>query len=179
MTDIVPSRMDHRERLVLLENVLVSLLETFPAAAIHWQPTQQFVLPSEFLGAFREAGGLVWLPGPINVRLFHIESEDSAAPRGSQQEILMDTLGLSALGLTDLECHFRGLDSCAVSRVLYNTAIYLAERGPVIEDGHTVPGIHRDEKWKCRQTRSLALPDRIVLRLEPGPAIVAEQETDA
>ena len=80
----------------------------------------------------------------------------------------MDTLGLSALGLTDLECHFRGLDSRAVSRVLYNTAIYLAERGPVIEDGHTVPGIHRDEKWKCRQTRSLRCPTESFSGLSRG-----------
>ena len=169
LTGVAPTGMDHRERMVLFENTLAALLEAFPAAAIHWQPTQQFVRPREFLAAFHEAGGLVWMPGPINVRLFRMEEEDPAKVSAPAREILMDTLGLAALGLLDVECHFRGLDSAGVSRVLYNTAIYLAQQGSVLEDGHTVPGIRSDQKWTCRHVRSLALPDRLAVRLDPGP----------
>jgi hypothetical protein len=174
LTDVAPTGMDHRARMVLFENTLAALLEASPAVSIHWQPTQQFVRPREFLAAFDEAGGLVWMPGPINVRLFRMEGEDPPAASASAHETLMDTLGLAPLGLPDVECHFRDLDSAGVSRVLYNTAIYLAQQGCVLEDGHTVPGLRSDEKWTCRHVRSLALPDRLAIRLDPGPDYAAE-----
>jgi hypothetical protein len=153
----------------LFERVLVAILNAYPCLAIHWQPTQQFVEPQQFLSAVKEAGGLVFVPGPINVRLFRIVSEDEATAEPSAGDILMDTLGLAALGLSDLQCHFTGLDPEAVSRVLYNTGIYAMEHGDVIEADHTVQGIRPDEKWLCHREPSLALPERTVIDLDPGP----------
>ncbi len=162
--------LDRMQRLMLFENVLVSVLRRYPPLAIHWQPTQQFVDPLAFLKAFDEAGGLVLLPGAINVRMFRFERETAKqTPLASdEEEIFMDTLGLAALGLRDLQCHFRGLDPQAVSRVLYNTSLYLFERGPVIDEGDTIPGIPPERRWMCRARRSWSLPDRDVLDLEPG-----------
>jgi hypothetical protein len=165
VTDVLATELHYLERLVLLENVLVALLEAYPAAAIHWQPTQQLVDPQEFLAAYRSAGGMVFMPGPINVRMF--QAEATSASDGEPLEVLMDTLGLAALGFADLQCRFRGLDPQAVSRVLYNTALYVLERGGAIDDEHTVPGIEPQSRWLCRRCDSLALPAREVLDLTP------------
>jgi len=178
LTDLMATGLHHLERLILFENVLVSMLEAFPCLVIHWQPTQQMVNPDEFLAAVGEAGGLVFTPGPLNVRLFRIEG-DRAAADATGGDVLMDTLGLAALGLPDLQCHFTGLDPQAVSRVLYNTGIYLFKRGDVIEDRHTIPGIRAGDKWRCRRENSLARPDRTVIDLDPGPPFSARDRRTA
>jgi hypothetical protein len=168
VTDLMAVGLHHLERLVLFQRVLVSVLEAYPCQAIHWQPAQQFIDPQQFLAAVKEAGGLVFTPGPLNVRLFRIVGEESEQV-GSDGDIVMDTVGLAALGLPDLQCHFTGLAPEAVSRVLYNTGIYEFERGDMLQDGHTVPGIGPDDKWHCRRESSLALPERTVIDLDPGP----------
>lgn len=169
LTDLMAANLPHLERLTLFENVLAAMLETYPPLAIHWTHTQQFVNPKAFLDAMMEAGGLVYTPGPINVRLFRVEKDAADGP----EEFFMDTVGLAALGLRDLQCHFRGLDTQAVSRALYNTAIYLMEKGSIIEDGETVPGIKPEEKWTCYPMASISLPDRPALTLDPGPPYAA------
>jgi len=173
VTDLKAAELHHLERLVLFQRVLVAVLRAYPCLAIHWQPTQQMVDPREFLAAVDAAGGLVFTPGPLNVRLFRIVAEE--ARDSAQSDVLMDTLGLAALGLPDLQCHFAGLDPEAVSRLLYNTGIYLFERGDQIDDGHTVPGIQPDQKWQCRHEHSLALPERVVIDLDPGPPYSARE----
>jgi Domain of unknown function (DUF4261) len=43
--------------------------------------------------------------------------------------MLMDNLGLAALGLLDLQCHYRDLASGEVAAVLANTGYYIYENG--------------------------------------------------
>ena len=104
-------------------------------------------------------------PGTLNVRFFNIAETDG--------DMLMDTRGMAELDLPDLQCHFRGLDPNGLSRVLFNTAIYLVEQGPVIESGHTIQGIEPGSKWICQQEDALIGPERTVLDLNPGPPYAA------
>jgi hypothetical protein len=60
-----------------------------------------------------------------------------------------------------------------VSRVLYNLAFYLFEKGPVVESGHTVAGIGPDAKWHCQFENSLLEPKRQILDLNPGEPYAA------
>jgi hypothetical protein len=173
INDVMSSALPPLERLVVFENVLTAVLMTYPPLAVHWRPTQQFISPQGFLDARKESGGVVYAPGPINVRLFRVEKEEGAA---GGDEYFMDTLGLAALGLPDVQCHFRGLDPQAVSRVLYNTGIYLFEHGPIINDGDTVPGPGPDERWACRLAWSISLPDREVIDVIPPAPYAAGQE---
>lgn len=88
-------------------------------------------------------------------------------------EMVMDSLGLAALGLCDVQCHFKELDPNSVARALYNLAAYLFERGDVIEDGHTVEGATPGSKWRCRYEDALVPPARVVLDLDPGSRFAA------
>ena len=94
VTDMMAAGLHHLERLVLFERVLTSVLEAYPCLAIHWQPTQQFVDPQQYLAAVNSAGGLVFTPGPLNVRLFRIVAEDPAT--GSAAVALAGALALEA-----------------------------------------------------------------------------------
>ena len=134
--------------------------------AIVWQPTARVVDPAAWCAAF-DAGDPAqrFFAGAVNVRLFNVQAQE--------RESVMDTLGLGALGLPDLQCHFRGLDPQKMARVLYNTAWYVFANGDVIEDGNTVGGISAGSRWKCQHEDSLVGPDRMVLDLDPGAPYAA------
>ena len=161
VTDLMTSPLEYRERLELFQDALAGILEALPALAIHWQPTGQFVNPHRFLEAYQEGGSSRFFAGSLNVRFYNISN--------SPGDMLMDTLGLAALGLPDLQCHYRGLAPGEVAAVLANTGYYIYENGDVIEDGHTVEGIPAGSKWRCQHEDSMLKPSRVVLDLDPGP----------
>ena len=99
--------------------------------------------------------------GSLNVRFYNISN--------SPGDMMMDTFGLAALGLPDLQCHFRGLEPGQVAALLSNTGYYVFEQGDVIEDGHTVEGLEPGSRWRCQHEDSLLPPARVVLDLDPGP----------
>ncbi len=78
----------------------------------------------------------------------------------------MDTVGLAALELPDVQCHFFGLDAAAVAALLDETARYLWSEGDVIGDGDTVPGTDGDP-WACRREVALVDPPRDVIDVTP------------
>lgn len=161
VTDLMSSPLEYSERLELFQDALAGILEALPALAIHWQPTGQFVNPLRFLEAYQEGGSSRFLAGSLNVRFYNITN--------SPGDLLMDTLGLAALGLPDLQCHYRDLVPGEVAAVLANTGYYIFEHGDVIEDGPTVEGITAGSKWRCQHEDSMLKPSRVVLDLNPGP----------
>lgn len=172
LADRDAATLPYRNRLELFQRTLVAVLEAHPAVALHWLPSQQLVDPDELIATALTDGYSNPLPGAVNVRFFRIESS-------REGEMLMDTLGLVALGLPDLQCHFRGLDPNDVSRVLYTTACYLYDHGPVVENGHSVAGPGKEDRWTCRLENAIAEPRRPVLDLDPGfPFAGGESEED-
>jgi hypothetical protein len=160
VTDLLASALEYRTRLMLFQNALAAVLAIVPCQGIHWQRSQQVVEPVRFLSALEERTAPNPFAGAINVRFFKISD------RGG--EMLMDTLGLSALGLCDVQCHFRGIEPNVMARFMANLAVYLFDHGDVINDGHTVEGIKPGSKWKCQHEQALAPPARIVLDVNPG-----------
>jgi hypothetical protein len=170
VSDIMSSSLEYRERLELFLKVLRACLDVVPAEGIHWIPSQQITDPERFREAFgRHTESDRFFAGPINVRLFRIE--------GRSGEMIMDSLGLAALGLPDVQCHFRELKPDDVSRLLHNIAYYLFQKGDVIEDGHTVEGAATGSKWRCRHEAALVPPKREVLDINPGAPFAAGGRT--
>lgn len=149
-----------RQRLSHFLRVLSGVLERIPCQAIYWEPSRQIVDPRRFTEAFRTGEREAFLCGPLNLRLFRVDDSDG--------EMLMDTLGLGALGLFDLQCRFRGLDPKDVAAVLYNTAVAILEKEDVLEKGETVPGIAPGTRWSSRRNTSRADPRRQVIDLDSG-----------
>jgi hypothetical protein len=89
-------------------------------------------------------------------------------PRAATRSTSWTTLGLGALGLVDLQCHFRGLDPDEVGQVLLRTGCYLYEHGLVVRRGDSVQGPGPQDRWIARQGVALSPPEREVLELDPG-----------
>ena len=167
VTEMLCDPLDRRERLALFHEAVLATIDVAPCAALHWRSSEQFVSPAAYL-ASKGAGDRDPISPAINVRLFKIGN-------GVEGETLMDTMGLATLGLPDLQCHFMGMDSNEVARVLYNSAYYIFDKGDVIEDGHTIQGLDANDRWRCQHEDSLVGPDRLVLDLDPGAPFAAGQ----
>jgi hypothetical protein len=162
---MMASGLPYKQRLDVFLDALSAILEVVPCQAIHWRVSQQVLMPDRFLDSRIGGEGHFLFTGPLNVRFFDIGNAPEAK--------LADTMGLAALGLPDVQCHFHGLDPDEVVRVLYNLALYVFENGDVIESGQTVTGRDDGEPWTCRHEEALVSPRRVVLDVNPGPLFAA------
>jgi uncharacterized protein DUF4261 len=162
LTDILAMQLEYRSRLGLFQNVLLGLMEIAIPMAIHWRPSGKLVDPVKLMKALRAGESKDALFGAVNARRFK-----SAENPG---RMLMDTLGLSAIGLTDFECAFDGLEPEQVTAVLMSLARYEYDLGDVIADGRAVRIPGRDQSWVCRRAPSRQQPQREVIALRvAGP----------
>ena len=141
---------------VFRATVLAVCRLTDPVAA--WWPTATQLLPPP------SPDGQP-LMGLLNVRLFRVE--------GSASDVVMDTLGLQAFGLPDLQCHCHDVELPHLATYLRTIGLYVFEHGDVIHDGDTIEGMEPGEKWRCQQEAALIPPDRLVIDLDPGEQYAA------
>lgn len=145
------------ERVAAFRAVVLAVVKQVRPVAVWW-PTSMLVSDAP-----DEDGSL--LMGLVNVRMFRIGD--------SGGDMLMDTIGLAAIDLPDVQCHFRGLEPSQVAALLYNVGNYLFEAGDVIDDGHTVEGLDPGQRWRCQHENSLVGPARVVLDVNPGTPYAA------
>jgi hypothetical protein len=161
LVDELPSE----ERLGAFVARVAAVAAKLPCAAVWWKPADRLVEPRALAAAARDDDPL---RVAVNVRLFHVEE-------GRSDERVMDTVGLAALELPDVQCHFFALDVAQVAALLDETARYLFAEGDVIGDDDTVPGID-GEPWSCRHETALVDPPRDVVDITP-PAPNAARRT--
>lgn len=159
VSDLLASGLPYKERLDLFQSTLLGVLEIVPAAALLWRPCGRLVDPTAYRRSHREGKSRDPLFGPLNVRMF---------PAEENGDVLMDTLGLSALGLPDLQCRFQGVDPNSVAGLLHGAARYVYDKGDVLGDGHTVPAPDGKGKWSCRVGEASAPPARQVVEIVPS-----------
>ncbi|EHI98183.1 hypothetical protein CDLVIII_1490 [Clostridium sp. DL-VIII] len=160
VTDIMAIGLEYNKRIELFQKALYAIVELIPCEGIHFQLTEQVISRDEYLenNPFNEDYDLLF--GILNVRLFNIE--------GREDEYLMDTLGLSAVGLCDLQCHFKNLDPDQVLDILYSYGYYIFDNSEAADNLKEIDGIYEEEKWKCEHEVSLAEPKRVVMDINPG-----------
>ncbi len=159
MLAVSGSDLADRARRMMISAGLMAVLERVQAELIYWPLSGQLLDPAKVRSKFSEPEQRSNPSyGFVNVRVFN-------GPDGEMQ--IMDTLGLEALGLTDLQIQFQGLEKADVADLLYSVAAYLLEKGNVIDNGHTVPGLQPGESWTCLHAMSIIGPDRLVLDIDP------------
>lgn len=156
VADLFADRLNRKTRLEVFHATLKSILNLLPASAIHWLPSQRVVNPKLYLKDLFE--GMLLFSGPINVRVFRIENSE---------ERIMDTMGLCAFGLPDVQCHFQNVNPREIASLLYNYADFIFEKGDVIRDGDAIE-MQPSDHWKCQHEMSMIEPSRIVVDIWPG-----------
>jgi hypothetical protein len=140
-----------RRRIELVLGVVRAVCAAAPPLVLHWLPAGRLKDPADLDDM---------VSASVNARLFTLNDRDG--------EMVMDTLGLTAVGLPDVQVHFQSLDPGTVAGWLLNVAKYLLAHGDVIEDGHTIEGMPKDARWRCRRETSLVAPERVVVNAEPS-----------
>ena len=158
-SDFLAGGLPTLERAEILADWLELLLELFPSCAAVYFEASGKLLTAEALRNNPYSGARRFFYGGVNTRFFKIQGTS---------DLLVDTLGLYALGLPDVQYHFHGLDPNRIVHHAGDTAIYQFENDAPIESGHTITGISPDSKWSCRYESSLIQPTRDVLDVEAG-----------
>lgn len=166
ITDIMAVGLEHNKRMELFQKALYAIVELMPCEAINFHISEQVISRKDYLENNPLNDDYDILFGILNVRLFNIE--------GKEKEYLMDTLGLSALGLCDLQCHFKNLDLNKMSDILYSYGYYIFDNSDVIDNLNIIEGISKNDQWKCQHEISLVEPERVVLDIDPGKEFVCE-----
>lgn len=161
VNDMLSSGVEYKQRLTTFMRTLYTIVDVLRPVAIHFRHSQQIIKTEHFLDNHPDNPDYDPLLGALNVRMFRSEAE-------GPETYVMDTLGLVALGVPDLQMHFKGLDPMQVAGVLNGTGHYLFEQGDVIQDGHTLSGWSPEQRWKCRHEASLTEPSRVVIDINPG-----------
>ncbi|NGZ75620.1 DUF4261 domain-containing protein [Saccharibacillus alkalitolerans] len=168
LIDMMASGLEPKERLRLVTGALRAVLETVPCDAVYFRESDKLLEPGDYLTAI-EAGGILY--GAMNLRFFNVEGTGS-----ERSEMLMDTVGLAALGVPDVQCHFFDLEPNEVAQQLTNLGYYLFDCGDVIKDGETF-GPTEEVRWRCEHQYALAGPHRIVLDVDPGQPYYAGRQS--
>ena len=151
------------ERLHYLQDALNVVLDAVHGEAMHCVDSQQLISPGLFLGEVEARGVPALQAGAVNVRLYRVD-----APGVAEGRLLMDTLGLHAFGLPDLQIDYRWLEPGAVAKTLFAAAAYIFQNGDVLEDGHTIEGSLPGSRWTAQHGESMVEPHREVILLDPG-----------
>ncbi|WP_136609053.1 DUF4261 domain-containing protein [Paenibacillus dokdonensis] len=167
LVDMMASGLDPQSRLQLFTGVLRAILETAPCDAIYFRESDKLVEPGAYLAAIEEDALLY---GAMNIRFYNVEGTESGRAEG-----LMDSIGLAALGIPDVQCHFYDLEPDEVAGHLTNIGYYLFKQGDVIADGETI-GFTEDMRWRCEHQYALAAPHRVVIDMDPGEGYYAGRQ---
>ncbi|MEC4116583.1 DUF4261 domain-containing protein [Myroides phaeus] len=159
VTDFLSRSLDPRIRIVLVQQLLAAMIKVSNPQVIVSVHGQKLLDTQAFVEDCKDPNYIA-LDLFINVRLYNVEETE-------QGRLLMDTVGLHALGLSDLQIFYNDdslIDS--IANRLWDYAYYLAHVGEVIEDGNTVQGLEESQKWVCNKVFSVTEPERTVLDIK-------------
>ena len=160
-SDFMASGLPLRTRCEILAAFADIMVELYPeTVALYWPHAGKIVPVDAWINSGWADPALHFLDGGVNVRLFNImDSLDK----------VVDTTGLTALGLCDLQCHYHDLDVNFIVSYLFNFASYLYQsEEDVIKDGDTMDGRTPNERWTCQHEDALVGPNRVVIDINPG-----------
>jgi len=169
VTDLMAIGLEYKKRVELFQKALYAIVELINCEGINFHIAEQLISREDYLENNPLNDEYDPLFGILNVRLFKIE--------GEKNEYIMDTLGLSSIGLCDLQCHFKNLDTSEISNILYSYGYYIFDNQEVVDNMTIVEGISKEDKWKCRHEVALVEPERVVLDINPGKEFSSENRT--
>lgn len=157
--DFMAGGHERQKRCQIFADFLDVMLSIFPECiAMYWPHSQKFIAREQYEVSTWNSKELHFLDGGLLTRFFNIQDSDA---------MVVDTIGLTALDLPDIQCHFHNLDPNDVVRFVGNIASYLFQEGDIINDGETIDGFAPPHaRWICQHEDALIQPRRVVLDIE-------------
>lgn len=173
LSDFIASGLDYKLRCRMLTAWLELALRLFPECVAVWIPASGKLLTPQQILHNPCQGDDRFVYFGVNVRFFNVE--------GTHDKVV-DTLGLYAVGLPDVQYHFHDLDPDAVVNHAYSVASYIFEHDAPVKPGETIAGLGEHGEmdarvlWRCRYERSLLQPERDVMDVCPGEFASGDRE---
>lgn len=151
-------------------------LQCYPGCeAIYVVHSGKLTAPEDFEDCkrFDLAGRFIRLA--VNARFFRIN--------GTQDDMIVDTIGFFAFGGADVQVHFHGMDPNHVVNYVYNLASYQFNNEFPIKSGDTVDSLDQngamqwEPQWKTQYEDSLIQPVRTVLDINCGEFAAGQRNT--
>lgn len=167
-SDHTASDLPYSERCELLTLWSETVVELFPGCIGVWFAASGKLLTPTQIKENSYEDGERFLLGGLNIRYFAVDGT---------RDYLVDTVGLYAVGLPDVQYFFNTLDPDDVVNHAFSVAAYQFNEDAPIEDGETVDGFsaknpekgnNPEIQWTCKYGESLLQPKRDVLSVEPG-----------
>lgn len=135
-----------------------ALLEIYPEASAVYFPTAGKLIKAEDILAKKAKREDRFISYAMNIRLFALNNVD----------MLVDTLGLHALGLPDVQYHYHNLDTVTVVRHAYMVAKYILDYDNPVKEGDYINAIAglditEDKTWDMHFEEAMAQPKRQVV----------------
>lgn len=162
--DMMSAGLPYEERCDLLMDWLETALSLYPdCAAVYMEASGKFFAADQVRNHQipREDRFIYFC---VNVRFFNIQGSN---------DFIVDTLGLYAIDLPDVQYHFHDLDPNQVVNHAYNVASYIYANHAPIKNGETVDGLvngvlSQRAQWKCQYEDALIQPVRCVMDICAG-----------
>lgn len=166
VSDMMSAALDYKERCELVMDWLECVLPLFPdCIAVRTTASGKLITPDRILESDIPRDRR-FISRCVNARFFNIEGTDG--------DMIVDTLGMFAIDLPEVQMHFHGLDPNAVVNYAYNICAYNFDNNAPIESGEVIDGLGDDGKismdvqWECQYEDSLIQPLRCVLDINAG-----------
>ncbi len=157
--DMLSAYMDYKDRADMLMDFTEALMELYPTCeAVYFDRSgKMFTRRAILEHSIPRKDRFIYFA--VNVRFFNIEGSG---------DMLIDSLGMSAVDLPDVQYHFHDLDPDSVVNHAYTVLSYIYENNCPIESGETIDGlqngkISRDVQWVCQFEEALVQPARTVM----------------
>lgn len=160
VTDLMSRTLPYKERLNVFMDFLVAVVKVTQPNAVYSSSAQKILNPTDIINIW-DTDKIQTLYAICNVRLYNAGTDTG------QNELLMDTVGLHTIGLSDFQIRFSVADENEIANLLWTYAYYAYEFGDIIVDGNTLEGLEAGSKWKCEKQLSLVGPDRVVINVTP------------
>jgi len=160
VTDLMSRTLPYKARVNLFMDFLTAVIRVTQPNAVYTFHGDKILNPVAITNLW-DTDKTQALYALCNVRLFNVSNEPE------KRELLMDTLGLHALGLPDFQVRFTGLNENEIANLLWTYAYHVYEYGDIIEEGDTMEGL-AGSKWKCVKELSLVAPERMVINIIPA-----------
>lgn len=153
ISDFMATSIDYKKRIYIFNKILKTLIPILPCKIVYWACSQKLINTIEFSDALEKESDYS-IYGIINVRYFIKDNYH-----------VMDTIGLSSIGLPDLQCSFDNIDPGIVSTILYEYGRKIFEHGDFLNDNEEINSMNL--KFLCKHNYSDTNPKRIVIVLKP------------